>query len=226
MGNQPPIPPPTGFWVETPPKRSHILRNVGLGCGGLTGLALVAFLILAIVATAANGGATTLNTATTATKAPATSAPATKAPDNTSPKAPVGASGATVGGTLTWEGVAVTLDSVRLVTPNQDDQPPARGDSYYALRVTMVNHSSSVVAYNEYDFAVYNGAGASAPPPFLLSVPINQMLNSGNLAPGGTVTGLLVAELPTHDNGAKLVWNPLFFDNSIDNAWSLGLGAS
>lgn len=203
-----PTVPPSAWLAPPTPRPSHKLRNTLLGCGGAAALALIVLVIVVVasVATATSGGTVT-------------------PPANTSHGAstPAPRHHAMVGDTITFSGVAVTLNSVAVVAPGPDDQVPSAGDSYYALRVTLVNNSANVVDYNMYDFSVYNGAGASAPPPFLLSVPINQLLNSGNLAPGGKISGILLAELPTHDNGAKLVWNPLFFDNSINNAWDLGL---
>lgn len=202
-------------YYPTPPKSKHTMRNIGIGCGAVAAAAVALIVILVVVMAASSGGATTTTTTTTSNTSGG-GAPTT-APTTAPAKV------AHVGDTITVDGVATTLVSVAKVTQGQYDTPPAAGDSYYALKVSVTNHSSNTVAYNELDFNVYNGQGATTDTPFITSIASNASLNSGNLAAGGTVSGLLLAELPTKDAGAKLVWNPSFFDNSTNNAWNLGL---
>lgn len=169
------------------------------------------FLVLGAIAGAMWGCSSTNNGGTTTNNAPTGAATAQNA------KIP------SVGGTITVDGVSVTLDSVKRVAPSQYDIQPKSGDSYYAVHVTIKNGTSDTVDYNEFDFHVFNGAGASVDWAIVTAVASNEQLSSGSLAPGGSVGGDLVAELPTGDKGAKLVWNPNIFDNSQDNAWSLGI---
>src|SRR5438876_2939548 len=72
------------------------------------------------------------------------------------------------------------------------DVPPKSGNEYIVVRVKIVNTESSEASYNELDFHAESGSGnvtdstVVVPPE---SYTAKNLLNSGNLAAGGSVTG-------------------------------------
>ncbi len=112
--------------------------------------------------------------------------------------------------------------SVKQLQPGEFDPTPAAGEGYYVLHVKQVNTGSSPADYNELDFKLLTGAGSTVNQAYISAEPNDKQLQSGQIAPNGSVEGDLVYELGTSDHGAKLVWQPNF-DNSLDHAWNLGL---
>lgn len=129
---------------------------------------------------------------------------------------------AKVGDTITINGEGTTLVSVHQIQAGQYDTPPSAGQAYYVLHLKMTNSGSSPADFNEFDFQLLTGQGSTINQSYISSEPEDKLLQSGQIAPGGSVEGDLVYELSTTDHGAKLVWQP-GLDNSLDHAWSLGI---
>lgn len=90
------------------------------------------------------------------------------------------------------------------------------------LHLVIKNTGTGPADFNEFDYKVLTGAGSTVNQAIVSTEPDNQLLSSGQIAPGGTAQGDLVYELATNDSAAKLVWQP-GLDNSLDHVWSLGL---
>lgn len=137
----------------------------------------------------------------------------------TQPSAPKTAK---VGDTITINGVATTLTSVKQLQSAEFDPTPAAGQGYYVLHIKQTNNGSDPADYNAFEFKVLAGTGSTVNQTFLSAEPNNKLLGSGQIAKGGSVEGDLVYELGTSDHKAALIWQPSF-DNSLDHAWNLGL---
>jgi hypothetical protein len=130
---------------------------------------------------------------------------------------------AKVGDTITINGEGATLVSVKQIQPGQYDTAPASGSGYYKLHVKITNTGSDPADFNPIDFKVLTGQGSTIDETFYLSTePDNAMLQSGQIAHGGSVEGDLLFEVGTKDSKAELIWQP-GFDQSLDHAWNLGL---
>jgi hypothetical protein len=98
---------------------------------------------------------------------------------------------------------------------------PDPGDEFVEVDVTLENGSGTTQSYNEFDFQIESSAGNITGPTVPPSTVTTDLLNNGDLAPGGHVTGAVVFELPTGDQNGKLIWFP---DPSANGyTWSLGL---
>jgi hypothetical protein len=93
---------------------------------------------------------------------------------------------------------------------NQYVKPDA-GKEYVVVSVTIQNNGSDQVSYNTYDFQVQDSNGVQKTEAFVTSV--ENQLQSGNLAPGGKVTGNLAYEVPKGDTGLKLIFKPSFWSS-------------
>ena len=95
-------------------------------------------------------------------------------------------------------------------TSNEFDVPP-EGKERYMVGVTITNESDQPVSYNCFDFKIEDSNGNRTDEVFAMNVP--NKLNSGELAPGGKVSGNMVFEVPTGDTNLKLICTPSFWSN-------------
>ncbi len=87
---------------------------------------------------------------------------------------------------------------------------PESGKEYVLVEVSIENNGTDQVSFNTFDFQVQDSSGVLKTETF---VDAENKLNSGNLAPGGKVTGTMVFEVPAGDTGLKLVFKPSFWSN-------------
>lgn len=79
---------------------------------------------------------------------------------------------------------------------------PESGKEYVIVSVTIENASDEKIDYNPYYFKMLNSQGQEESTTFV--VDLENELNSGDLAVGGTVSGKLCFEEPAGDTGLKL----------------------
>ncbi len=90
------------------------------------------------------------------------------------------------------------------ITSDEYDLPEA-GNRYIAVDVVYNNPTSSPIAYNPYDWQLFDGDGYSYTYDWMGKDP---MLSSGNLNAGATVRGWLTFEVPEDATNFKLQFAP------------------
>ncbi len=188
-----------------PKKKSRAWLWIALGVAGVLLCSCVGF------------AAVSASQQQSAITAPASTSASTTAPSSSSQIASVGQA-------ITVNDVATTLVSVQRLSGDQFTQPKD-GNEFIVVHVKITNNSSSEVDYNPFDFHVRSGSGnitdEEVVPPSTYTG--NNELNSGKLSSGGTVEGDIIFQVPKGDHASELTWQPSFFGNAGDNAWSLGL---
>lgn len=146
---QQPYPP---FMPPPPPKKSHTVRNLGIGCGSLIVLLALCGIIATVVT---NGSHATPNTGATVAKSQSTTA-ATTAPTTAAAPAKHFKVGDVVKVGDTWE---VTVNSVKTSPGGQYDSPKG---IYVLLDVTAKNVSSKEQDISSIlDFKLADSTGVS-----------------------------------------------------------------
>jgi hypothetical protein len=89
---------------------------------------------------------------------------------------------------------------------------PASGNEFIKVQVTIQNNSKSEASYNTFDWKLQDSKGvikdvASA------AYGVDGALSSGQLAPGGKVSGFLVFEASAGDTGLTLRYEPSFWSD-------------
>ena len=87
---------------------------------------------------------------------------------------------------------------------------PQSGNEYVIVNVTISNSGKENLAYNPFYFKMQNSQGQITDMSFS-SINQDTALNSGELAPGGTVTGTVVFEQPANDAGLVLQYQDNVF---------------
>lgn len=88
-----------------------------------------------------------------------------------------------------------------------DFDKPKDGKEYVIVHVTIENNSDEEVSYNPYDFKMQNSQGQIESKTFTI-VDSDTALSSGDLAPGGKVSGTMTWEQPVDDDELKLIFEP------------------
>jgi U5 snRNP spliceosome subunit len=196
---QSPYPPP-----GRPPKRRSTTGKVVLRLvGGLVLLMLIAAAVNAgrgseNHSTAAGGGSTSQTLTDRGTTGPGTNTGSKPASADTGPdfpgKKPKDVAVA-AGGTVAFDGLQVTSTELR------------RGSSTFGktlcTTVTYVNGSNRTASYNTFDFEMQDAKGAIVNPTFFGG---GDTIGSGDLAPGGTVSGDVCFEDKAASNGLYIVF--------------------
>ncbi len=131
---------------------------------------------------------------------------------------------AAIGDTLIWNDIYVTLIKVSKVAPDEFTQPKA-GHMFIVVHLKIVNKGSSEVDYNPFDFHVKSGTGNITDEECCLpsTYTANNILDSGKLSSGGSVTGDIGFQVVKGDHQAELTWQPSILGNAGENGWLLGL---
>jgi hypothetical protein len=138
-----------------------------------------------------------------------------------------GTTPAKVGDTITVNAVGCTLVSVDPnPLPGDEITKPKPGYEFIVVNVKLTNNSDTDMDYFLIDFYARSGSGITTEA--LLASPIsytsnNLLINNGTIAPGDSVQGDVILEVPIGDHGAELLWEPYWSSNSANNVWSLGL---
>lgn len=92
---------------------------------------------------------------------------------------------------------------------------PKSGYEYAVVTLAIKNTSDKTQSYNVYNFSMKNANGQIENQAFS-TIANDTSLNSGELAPGGIVTGSIVFETPLDDNQLKLLYGDnIFTDKDI-----------
>lgn len=130
---------------------------------------------------------------------------------------------ASVGQTITVDDVSCTLVSVKVLAPDEFNKPKS-GYQYIVVHITMKNGSTGQVSYNPLDFHIKSSTGNVTETDFTTpgSYTANNALDSGNLDPGGSVSGDIIFQAPIGDAKAELTWAASIFANNTAYGWVLG----
>ncbi|MBT2639677.1 DUF4352 domain-containing protein [Bacillus sp. ISL-39] len=177
------------------------------------------WLIAVIVVIALSGGGGEEETATKLDKAAETSATAEndKKAEETSTSAgneeeaqPVKEEFA-VGEKVQLGDNVLTVTKAEKSAGSEYDQPKD-GHEYVVVTVVIENAGEENISYNPFDFKMSNSQGQILDQAFT-TIDTNSALQSGELAPGGKVTGTIAFEQPTGDPGLQLQYTPSFWSD-------------
>ena len=117
-----------------------------------------------------------------------------------------------MGDVVELDGASIVVNKISKV--NGDDwNHPKNGHEYVIVEVTIKNESTSSISYNPYDFKMQNSQGVITDYTWFTS-DRNTDLDSGELAPGGSITGTIPFEEPINDPQLTLIYEGNFWSNS------------
>ncbi len=105
---------------------------------------------------------------------------------------------------------AITVTKIEKSQGNQLDKPK-NGKEFVIVYVTIENKGESNLSYNPFYFKMQNSQGQQESMTFT-TIDKDTALNSGELIPGGKITGTITFEQPKEDTGLVLIYS--------DNIWS------
>ena len=168
-----------------------------LGCGGL--LVLLVILVVVVVALAPSGGNQTSQGGGGEAEEKQKKTPKTKTgPENVE---------ATVGETAELQDRTLVVNEVE-----RNFSPPTRasglkpGNEFVRVFITLTNTSNQTFDYNPNNFKMQDSAGVQQTPRSMAQLPYS--ISHGSLAPGGTLEGNMVVQVPQGDSGLSLVYEP------------------
>ena len=89
---------------------------------------------------------------------------------------------------------------------------PKSGKEFVIVYVTIKNNGSSNLSYNPYYFKIQNSQGQQEDITFT-TVDQDTSLQSGELVPGGSVSGTIVFEEPINDSNLTLIYQDSIWSN-------------
>ncbi len=105
---------------------------------------------------------------------------------------------------------AITVTKVEKSQGSQFDKPKT-GKEFVIVHVTIENKGNSNLSYNPYYFKMQNSQGQQESTTFT-TIDKDTALHSGELIPGGKISGTITFEQPKEDIGLVLIYS--------DNIWS------
>lgn len=115
-----------------------------------------------------------------------------------------------IGEKVELDGQVVEVTEVEKSDGNEFDKP-SEGNEYVIVHVLIENHGDKEISYNPFNFKMKNSNG-QIEDQGLITVDNDTSLSSGDLAPGGEVSGTLSFEQPKDDGGLQLIFEPGFWD--------------
>lgn len=138
-----------------------------------------------------------------------------------------GTNPAKVGDTISVGSVGCTLVSVNPnPLPGDAFSMPKAGDEFIVVNVRLTNNRMNDIDYYSTNFYARSSFGNTISSAFEApsSYTSNNLLDTnGTIAPGNSVKGDVILQIPIGDHKAELLWEPYWGNNSTDNVWSLGL---
>lgn len=123
-----------------------------------------------------------------------------------------------VGKTATYKGVSLKVNSVKYVEPGEYDSIDS-GKHYIVANVTITNKSRKSYDYNPFDFKLnVNGNNTDFD---ALPDDVEDLLDSGTLDKGSSVTGNLAGEIKQGAKNPKLKMQVNVLDDSKNITFSL-----
>jgi len=114
-----------------------------------------------------------------------------------------------IGETITVDDAVMTVVSGEQFPAPNEYNTPEDGKVFYIVNITIENGGTEAIDYNEYNYKIEDANGVQTSSAFVVDVP-NQM-NSGSLAPGGSLNSNIVFEVPADMAGLKLIMEPNIF---------------
>lgn len=110
--------------------------------------------------------------------------------------------------------VSLQVTGIEYSQGSEYDKPKA--DYEFAIvNVSIKNTSESTQSYNVYNFSIQNGNGQIESQAFT-TINSDSALGSGEIAPGGAVSGSIAFEVPKNDSALKLLFSDnIFSDKNI-----------
>jgi len=105
----------------------------------------------------------------------------------------------------------LTVTKAEKSAGSEYDQPKD-GHEYVVVTVVIENAGDENFSYNPFDFKMSNSQGQILDQAFT-TIDTNTSLQSGELAPGGKVTGTIAFEQPAGDSGLQLQYTPSFWSD-------------
>lgn len=124
-----------------------------------------------------------------------------------------GDTGYKIGDAIKINDTQLTVNEVTKSGGGEFDKPKS-GNEYVVIRVTVENTGNSTISYNPYNFKVQNSQGQITDPAFTM-IDQDTALQSGELAPGGKVSGTVTFEQPINDPELKLQYTPDLFGQNV-----------
>lgn len=114
-----------------------------------------------------------------------------------------------VGETLEFDGGTMTVESAAgNYRPTDSDMfQPADGNELMKVTVTLTNTGEQALAYNALDWQIQNGSDEPANVAGV-TYSVEGTVDSGELAPGDSITADLYYEVPERDSGLTLQFTP------------------
>lgn len=116
-----------------------------------------------------------------------------------------------VGEKVQLEDNVLTVTKVEKSAGGEFDKPQD-GHEYVVVTVLIENAGDENISYNPFDFKMSNSQGQIVDQAFT-TIDTNTALQSGELAPGGKVTGTIAFEQPAGDPGLQLQYTPSFWSD-------------
>lgn len=115
--------------------------------------------------------------------------------------------------TIAFDDKKVTVTSVeRNWSSGNEYIKPETGKEYIKVQVSIENDSKSEASYNTFDWKLQDSAGVIKDVDSV-AFGVDGALSSGQLSPGGKVSGFLVFQAPLNDTGLTLRYNPSFWSD-------------
>lgn len=118
-----------------------------------------------------------------------------------------------VGDTIKLGDNKLTVNEVKKLQGSEYDKPKS-GNEFVIVKVTIENAGKSQISYNPFDFKLENSQGQITDQTFT-TLDQDTSLQSGELAPGGKVSGTIPFEAPKNDPKLILQYSPSFWSNDM-----------
>ncbi|MCW2620286.1 MAG: hypothetical protein JWR28_3435 [Modestobacter sp.] len=177
---------------------------------------LLVIVLVIIVATVAGGGGSDPTVSGGSASASASASASSDASGSSAAPAGPTFQGQTKKDTTAEPGQTITLDDVAITSAALVDGDDTFGPTL-CTNVTIVNNGKDSQSFNPYDYKLQDPAGASRDTTLGGS---DNLLSSGDLAPGGTVTGDVCFDNKTAASGTyALIYAPAFSFSSERAVW-------
>jgi len=118
-----------------------------------------------------------------------------------------------VGEVISFDGKEVTVSQLeRNWNSGNEFIVPESGDEFVKVQVTIKNNTESEISYNTFDWKLSDSKGVIKDVDSVV-FSVDGALNSGELAPGGEVSGFLVFQVPAGDSDLTLRYEPSFWSD-------------
>src|SRR5699024_2601792 len=114
-----------------------------------------------------------------------------------------------VGDKVKLDGQGVEVTEVEK-SQGDDFETPSEGNEFVIVHVAIENNGEDEISYNPFNFKMKNSDGQIEDEGMLM-VDSDTSLSSGDLAPGGNVSGTLSFEQPNDDDGLELIFETGFW---------------